>query len=286
MTRIAYVDGRFVPQYRAQVAMEDRGYQFADGVYEVVACYNGVFLDEASHLDRLERSLEALQIPLPCSRRGLSILWRELLRRNSAKDALLYLQITRGVQPRSHLYPNGLRPVLTMAALPMKYPAQQELEEGVGVALMEDLRWQRCDVKSIALLPNILNSNQAARQGMKEAWQISPEGYLTEGTSSNAFLVDETKVIHTHPANHHILGGVTRDAVMRIARDAGYEVREEAVAKDRIITMQEGFLTSTSCHILPVTRVDGKSLGDGMPGEVTKDLMMRYGEYVRSQTGK
>jgi D-alanine transaminase len=284
MARISYVDGRYLPSREASVAMEDRGYQFADGVYEVAAFMNQRLLDEARHLDRLERSLLAVAIPMPMTRRVLALKIRELMRRSRQGDGILYLQITRGAAPRNHLWSDNIRPVLTMSVFPAKFPSAALREKGCAVITAPDERWARCDIKSIALLPNVLARKKSASPELRETWLVNDAGVITEGSSTNVFIVTKSGRIITHPADHHILGGVTRDVALEIARDHQIPVEERGFTRAEMADASEAFLTSTSNFVLPVVMIDGKKLGDGTPGPVTRRLMALYDEHLERET--
>ena len=284
MARISYVDGQFLPSHLAQVAMQDRGYQFADGVYEVAAFMNARLLDEARHLDRLERSLAALAIPMPMTRRALTLKLYELMRRSHQRDGLLYLQITRGAAPRNHLWPQGMRPVLTMSVFPPKFPGAALRAKGCAVITAADERWARCDIKSISLLPNVLARKKSATPELRETWLVNETGVITEGSSTNAFLVTTQGKIITHPADHHILGGVTRDVVLELARSHQIPVEERGFTPRELAEAAEAFLTSTSNFVLPVVVVDGNKVGDGTPGTVTRRLMALYDHHIEQET--
>jgi D-alanine transaminase len=199
MARIAYVNGRYLPLQSAAVAAEDRGYQFADGVYEVIKVLGGEPRDLERHLDRLARSHAALEIAPPMTRRALESVLRETLRRNQLSNALLYVQVTRGSAPRNHLFPRRARPSLVVTVRRPAFPGEREREEGVGVITRPDLRWGRCDIKSISLLPNVLARQSAAAAGCREAWLVDGEGSVTEGSASNAYIVDAGGRLITHP---------------------------------------------------------------------------------------
>lgn len=284
MARISYVNGRYLPSHLARVAMEDRGYQFADGVYEVAAFINGRLLDEARHLDRLERSLAALAIPMPMTRRALTLKLYELMRRSHQQHGLLYLQITRGAAPRNHLWPEAIRPVLTMSVFPAKFPSPALRAKGCAVITAADERWARCDIKSISLLPNVLARKKSAMPELRETWLVNAEGRITEGSSTNAFLVTKQGKIITHPADHHILGGVTRDVVLELARHHQILVEERGFTPAELAEAAEAFLTSTSNFVLPVVAVDGRPIGNGAPGAVTRRLMALYDDHIEKET--
>ena len=280
MARIAYVNGCYRPLQNATVAAEDRGYQFADGVYEVIKVLGGRPCDLERHLDRLERSLAALEIAPPMPRRALESVLFETLRRNRLADALLYLQITRGTAPRNHLFPKRARPSLVITARRPVFPGEREREEGVGVITRPDLRWGRCDIKSISLLPNVLARQSAAAAGCREAWLIDREGMVTEGSASNAYIVDASGRLVTHPLSERILGGVTRSVILELARRDGIEVVERPFFLDEAHGAREAALSSTSSWLLPVTAIDGRPVSNGMPGHVVRRLMALYGGHL------
>jgi D-alanine transaminase len=262
------------------VAVEDRGYQFADGVYEVIKVLRGQPRDLERHLDRLARSLAALDIAPPMPRRALVSVLHETLRRNRLGDALLYLQITRGAAPRNHLFPKRARPSLVVTVRRPAFPGAREREHGVGVISLPDLRWGRCDIKSIGLLPNVLARQSAAAAGCREAWLIDRDGRVTEGSASNAYIVDGSGRLITHPLNERILGGVTRAVVLELARKDGLEVVEQPFSLDEAYAAREAALSSTSSWLLPVTAIDGRPVSNGMPGHVVRRLMALYAGHL------
>jgi D-alanine transaminase len=280
MARIAYVNGRYRPLRGAAVAAEDRGYQFADGVYEVIKVLSGQPRDLARHLDRLARSLAALDITPSMTRRALESVLHETLRRNRLSNALVYLQITRGTAPRNHLFPKRARPSLVITVRRPAFPGEREREEGVGVITEPDLRWGRCDIKSISLLPNVLARQSAAAAGCREAWLVDREGMVTEGSASNAYIVDGAGRLITHPLNERILGGVTRSVVLELARQDGIEVVEQPFSVDEAHAAREAALSSTSSWLLPVTTIDGRPVSNGMPGHVVRRLMALYAAHL------
>lgn len=284
MARIAYVNGKYLPSHLATVAMEDRGYQFADGVYEVSAFINNRLLDEDKHLDRLERSLEKLEIPMPMARSALKVKIRELMRLSEKTYGLIYLQITRGAAPRNHLWKDTMKPVLTMCVLPAKFPTAALREKGCAVMTAPDERWGRCDIKSIALLPNILARKKADKPELRETWLIK-NGVITEGSSTNAFIVAGNKII-THPADNQILGGVTRDVLLKLAAEHQIPVEERGFTPAEMSKATEAFITSTSNFVMPVTIIDGKAVGDGKVGAITKRLMEIYDAHLDREVGE
>ncbi len=276
MARIAYVDGRFLPISARAVAIEDRGLQFAHGVYEVIKAVGGRLLDLDRHLDRLDRSLAAIACPPPMARPALVLLLEELLRRNRLADATVYLQVSRGVAPRNHAWPEGLRPSFVATVRPARFPSPSEQREGVRVVTFPDERWARCDIKSIALLPNVLAKQKAVAAGCREAWLVDRDGLVTEGASSNAWIVDREGVLVTRPLGPAILGGVTRDVLLELARGAGIPVAERPFTVAEAVAAREAFLTSTTSLVLPVTRIDGAPVANGRPGTITRKLAALY----------
>jgi D-alanine transaminase len=276
MSRIAYAGGRYRPIGSPAVQVEDRGLQFADGVYEVIKRVGGRLCDLERHLDRLERSLAALAIAMPVSRAALITVIRETLRRNPVRDALIYLQVDRGVAPRHHLCPPDTRPTLIVTVRRASFPRARELAEGVSVLTLPDQRWKRCDIKSVNLLANVLARQQAAEAGNREVWLYDAQGHITEGASSNAYIVDRRGRVVTRPLGPEILGGVTREVVLELAGVEGVEVVERPFSVAEAYEAREAFLTSTSSLVLPVTTIDGRTIANGMPGSVTRLLLAQY----------
>jgi D-alanine transaminase len=286
MPRIAYVNGAYVPLAEAAVSIEDRGYQFADGVYEVAAALDRRLFDWDAHVARLRRNLAALSIDEPMSPRALDLVGRRLLAKNGWANALLYIQVTRGVARRDHPFPARARPSLVMTARPYDYaPRVRQQATGIKVLTQPDQRWARCDIKSIALLPNVL-AKQAARQaGAFEAWMIEADGTVTEGASTNAWIVERDGTLVTHPADHKILPGVMRDTLMRLARDAGYRIVERPFTLGEARAAPEAFITSTSAPCIGVVAIDGQPVGDGAPGATTLRLGRLLWDEIARQTG-
>jgi D-alanine transaminase len=280
MSRIAYVNGRYRPLAAAEIPAEDRGYLFADGAYEVIAVIDRRCVDLAPHLDRLERSLGELRIRPPRSRAALELVLAETLRRNGLRDAKLYIQVTRGTAPRDQAFPAAARPSLLVTVRALRPTPARDREQGVAVVTRPDIRWQRCDIKSVALLPNVLARQEAAEAGCREAWLLAPDGQVREGSTSNAWIVDAGSVVRTHPADRRILGGITRRAVIDLARRERIEVHEEAFTREEALAAREAFLTSTTSGVLPVVRVDGAPVGEGRPGPVTQRLQALYDAYA------
>lgn len=283
MSRFAYVSGRYLRHGEASVPIEDRGYQFADGVYEVIAVHGGKLVDRDAHLHRLDRSLHELRIAKPVSDRVLVTILERIVKLNRIGDGIVYLQITRGVAPRDHAFPAGVRPQLVVTARRAKPVDPKLIEQGAAIISIPDQRWARCDIKSVSLLPNVLGKQAAREAGATEAWQVDAQGMVTEGTSSNAWIVTCDGAIVTRPASNAILNGITRLVVLEIARESNLELVERAFSLDEAKAASEAFLTSTTSPVVPVTRLDGAPIGDGMPGPVTQRLRQRMQRHLAAQ---
>jgi D-alanine transaminase len=275
MSRIAYVNGRYVPHREAAVHIEDRGYQFADGVYEVTAVKNGRLVDEDLHLKRLARSLKELRIAPPMSEAALKFVSREVIRRNRVKDGIVYLQMTRGVAPRDHAFPAKSETSVVLTSRRAKSSAKAA-EDGVKVITIPDIRWARCDIKSVSLLPNILGKQQAKEVGAYEAWQIDEEGNVTEGTSSNAWIVTKSGEVVTRHVDNAILNGTTRLALLDILKREGLSFKERSFSLEEAKSAREAFVTSTSSMVTPVVQIDDTVIGNGRPGSVAERLRAFY----------
>lgn len=280
MSRVAYVNGRYVPQAAATVHVEDRGYQFGDGVYEVCEILRGALVDETRHLDRLDRSLNELQIRRPMARPALSQVLRETVRRNRVRDGLVYVQVTRGVAPRDHAFPNSEVPpsiVVTARSIdPEKGRAMAET--GIEVITVPDNRWDRVDIKTVSLLPNVLARQAAAEQGATEAWFVDSDGYVTEGSSTNAWIVDVEGRLITRSADRGILRGITRSVIIDLLEREGLELAERAFTVDEAKRAREAFVTSATKQAMPVVRIDGQAIGNGRPGSIVARLRSVYHE--------
>jgi D-alanine transaminase len=285
MSRIAYVNGRYLPLRRASVHIEDRGYQFADAVYEVIAARGSKLVDEAMHLSRLHRSLDALRIRAPMGDAALKLVMREVLRRNAVSDGALYLQVSRGSAPRDFPFPRHAEPSLVMTARRSHGPAAKLVEEGVGVITIPDIRWGRPDIKSVSLLPNALGKQQAREKGAYEAWQVDRDGNVTEGTSSNAWIVTAEGEVLTRQADTSILNGVTRLGLIGLLAREGLRISERPFSVAEAKAAREAFLTSTTNFILPVVSIDGTPIGNGHPGSIVRRLREVYEAYAAAQGG-
>lgn len=278
MSRVAYVNGRYVPHGRACVHIEDRGYQFSDGVYEVCEVREGRLIDERRHLERLDRSLRELRIEAPMSTAALRIVLRETLRRNRVRDGLVYLQVSRGVARRDHAFPPaGTRPSLVVTARSLDREKQElAAADGVAVITVPENRWARVDIKAVSLLPNVLARQAAREQGAREAWFVDRDGLVTEGSSSNAWIVTERGVLVTRPAEHGILRGITRAVVLEVAASQNLHVEERPFSVSEAKAAREAFLTAASQIVMPVIKIDGQTVGDGRPGEVALALRAEF----------
>lgn len=285
MSRISYVNGVYLLHHQASVHIEDRGYQFSDGVYEYIAFYNGKLVDGDLHFARLERSLREIELTQPMSRAALNIVVRELIERNGKADGGLYIQITRGVAKRDHAFPKNTAPALVMTVCRAKLPKDSEVRDGVKVITQPDIRWGRRDIKSISLLPNLLAKQKAAEVGAREAWLVDGD-IISEGSASNSYIVSKAGDLITHPANEFILGGITRDVVLALARKEGIKVHERVFTLAEVKQASEAFITSTSANVLPVVKINEMTVGDGKVGNVTRRLNQLYTAHIFKQTGK
>ena len=271
MSRIANVNGVYLPHPLATTHIEDRGYQFADGVYEVIALVAGQLLDLDPHLDRLEYSLNEVRIDFPFSRVTLKHIIHILQRKNRLHDGMIYLQVTRGVSPRSHEFPLKARPTLVITCryvCPIK--TRQRREEGVKLISLPDLRWGRRDIKSISLLPNILGKQKAVDAGAYEAILINHKGHITETNSTNFWIIPEEGVLQTHPPSNDILKGITRQRLIKLATALGMTIKEEPFTLHEVLRAKEAFLSSSVSGIIPVIQIDTHKIGYGHVSQLIK----------------
>ncbi len=277
-----YINGSFELKTNAVVSIEDRGFNFSDGVYEVMAFADQKILNFKKHVRRLDNSLLELRIPQPfVNVKSLELIITKLIKLNNLNDGFIYLQITRGNAKRNHLFPNKINPNIVIFTFNLNIDKKIK-SNGVKVGLTEDLRWSRCDIKSISLLPNVLEKQKAYENGYYEYWQIR-NSIVTEGSTSNAFIVNKNNQIITHPINNFILGGVTRDSVIEIAKKEKIEVIEQGFSPDEIDNCKEAFLTSTTVGVLPVVKIENRKVNSGMPGRITKNLIKKYNNYLLDQ---
>lgn len=283
MSRFAYVNGRFVRHGEAAVPIEDRGYQLADGVYEVWAVFDGKLADAEGHFARLWRSLDALRIAHPMSQASLTMVLREAVRRNKVKEGLCYLQITRGVAKRDHAFPNpAVPPAIVVTAKSLDRSATEaKAAKGASVISVPENRWGRCDIKSIGLLPNVLAKQAARERGALEAWFVDDMGLVTEGASSNAWIIDAEGALRTRDTNANILRGVTRSTLLEVIRETGLPFSEKPFTIAEAQAAKEAFITGAGSLVTPITQIDGVKLGDGQPGPVAIGLRRSYMERAR-----
>lgn len=283
MTRVAYVNGRYVPHGSAAVHVEDRGFQFADGVYEVWAVLDGKLADLEGHLTRLERSLGELRMDAPMGRAALLNVVRETVRRNRVRDGLAYIQVTRGQARRDHVFPApGTPPSLVVTAKPLNMAAAEaKARAGGAVITTPETRWARCDIKTVALLPNVLAKQAAKEAGAVEAWFVDREGYVTEGGSTNAWIVDQQGRLRTRDTRANILRGITRHTLIEVAREAQFAVDEAPFTVEEALHAKEAFITAASLFVTPIVKIDGQPVGDGRPGPVALRLRDLYLAHAR-----
>jgi len=278
MSRIAYVNGQYLPREHAMVSVEDRGYQFADGVYEVCEVRAGQLVDERRHMTRLARSLGELRIARPMSEKALSVVMHETVRRNRVRDGVVYVQVTRGVARRDFLFPAADTPpsivVTSRSADPVRL--EETAAEGIGVITVPDIRWQRVDIKSVALLPNVLAKQAARDKGAREAWMVDAKGPVTEGGSSNAWIVTRDGTLVTRPLGQDILSGITRSVVLDLIKAQSLAFEERSFTVEEAYAAREAFVTSASQIVQPVVSIDGRPVGNGAPGLVASALRRDY----------
>jgi D-alanine transaminase len=284
MSRIAYVNGRYLPMRDAKVHVEDRGYQFADAVYEVCEVRGGRLIDERRHIERLGRSLAALRIAMPMTRAALGVVLREVVARNRIGYGIVYLQITRGVARRDHGFPSPpVEPSLVVTARPLNLARNEALAaKGIAVVSVPDNRWGRVDIKTVGLLPNVLARQAAIEQGARDAWFVDQAGAVTEGASTNAWIVTQAGAVVTRHADHAILRGITRTVLFDAIKAQGLTVEERAFTLEEAYAAREAFVTAASQIVLPVVRIDGRRIGDGKPGPVATMLRREFHRYAET----
>lgn len=278
MARIAYVNGRYLPRATACVSVEDRGFQFADGVYEVCEIKDGRLIDERRHMVRLERSLKELRMACPMSAAALSVVLHETVHCNRVRDGIVYLEITRGAAKRDFPFPpEGTRATVVVTARSTDQARLEQLAaEGVAVITVPDIRWGRVDIKTVALLPNVLAKQQARDAGAREAWLVDGQGRVTEGASSNAWIVTREGTLVTHPLGRDILPGITRAVVIAVIKAQGLPFEERPFTVEEAYTAREAFITSASQVVLPVVTIDSRPIGNGAPGLIAAGLRRDY----------
>jgi D-alanine transaminase len=281
MSRIAFVNGVYRRHADALVNIEDRGYQFGDGVYEVCEIRDGVLVDETPHLARLERSLAALRIEAPIGLAALKLIMREIVARNRVRDGLVYIQITRGVAPRDHGFPAAVRASLVVSAKPLdRRKGEANAATGVKVIALPDERWRHPEIKSLQLLPNVLAKQAAREQGAYEAWLVDDEGKITEGASTNAWIVDAEGRLTTRHADRAILRGVARQTLLALLAEQGLAVAERPFSLEETYAAREAFLTSAGNGVMPIVAVNDRLIGDGRPGPVAVALREKFRRFA------
>lgn len=287
MSRIVYVNGRYVPYAQAAVHVEDRGFQFADAIYEVCEVRDGQLVDEPRHMARLARSLSELQINEPMRAAALAHVMRQVIRRNHVRNGLVYLQVTRGAGPREFYFPAAeVKPTVVCLARSVS-PARLEANAAVGIAVksMPDIRWQRCDIKTVMLLPACLAKEAARKEGAREAWLVDKDGFVTEGASSNAWIVDASGVVITRKLGADILPGVTRATLLDEIKQEGMQLIERPFTLAEAHAAREAFITSATQTVMPVVRIDGRPVGDGKPGPVVARLRLKFHHFADISSG-
>jgi len=277
--RIAYLNGQFLPLAEARIPIMDRGFLFGDGIYEVTAVVNGRLIDNAPHLARLDRSLREIGIANPHDLAGWTAIQTELVALNRFREGLIYIEVTRGVAERDFLSPDDLAPTVVMVTQDKAILDNPAADRGIGIITLADQRWARRDIKSVSLLAQVLAKRAARDAGVAEAWMVE-DGYVTEGASSTAFIVTPGREIVTRPLSHAVLPGITRETILRVAREHGYTLVERPFTVVEALGAAEAFITSASTIAMPVITIDGQPVGDGRPGPVVKALRAYYFEAV------
>ncbi|NRD76163.1 D-amino-acid transaminase [Bacillus sp. BRMEA1] len=279
----AILNGQLIDRSEAKVDIEDRGYQFGDGVYEVIRIYNGKMFTVNMHLERLAKSLDSIGISFPFTEQQLTEMLEMLIEKNNLQLGIIYLQVTRGVAPRNHAFPaEPVQPMLVAYTKQLERPIHH-LQNGVKTMLVEDMRWLRCDIKSLNLLGNILAKQKAAESGCFEAIQHRGQA-VTEGSSTNVFIV-KNKLLITHPSDQHILRGITKEVILQLCREHDISIEERVFTLEELAAADEVFLSSTTSEIMPITEVDGKMVGNGLPGPITRKLQAGFVQEIEKQCG-
>src|SRR5438552_6724227 len=283
MSRIVYVNGEYGPEEEGKVSIFDRGFLFADGVYEVTAVVHGKLIDYEPHMERLDRSLKEIRMAWPCSKAELKEMHDELVKRNRLDQGWIYMQVTRGAADRDFKFPKNGASTLIAFTQTKNLIDNPDAVTGVKVVTVSDIRWQRRDIKSVMLLAPVLGKQEAYEKGGLEGWMVE-DGRVTEGTSSNAYIVKDGRVI-TRPLSASILAGVTRRSLFRLARERNVAIEERAFTPEEAYAADEAFLTSATNFVLPIVEIDGRRIGGGQPGPVVRKLREIYLEEVRAQAG-
>jgi D-alanine transaminase len=274
MSRIAYVNGRYIPHAAANVHIEDRGFQFADGVYEVCEVREGFIVDLTRHLDRLDRSLGELSMTWPMGRAALTRVIRETIRRNNVTDGMFYLQVTRGAAKRDHVFPDRTVPptLVVTAKRTDRAAASAKAAKGIHVITLPENRWDRVDIKTVGLLPNVLARQKAKEQGAAEAWFVGENGMVKEGAATNAWIITQDGALVTRPAEHGILRGVTRTTLFEVAAKLGLRIEEREFSVEEAKRARESFISAATTLVMPVVAIDGVPVANGAPGSLSLSL--------------
>ena len=274
MSRIVYVNGAYLPEEQAKISVFDRGFLFADGVYEVSSVLRGKLVDNQGHLARLHRSLGELDMAAPASDREIEAIQNTLIDRNRVDEGLVYLQVTRGAADRDFAYPQGVAPSLVMFTQQKNVVGSPQADDGIAVIAVSDIRWKRRDIKTVGLLAPCMAKMQAKAAGADDAWLVE-DGYVTEGSSNNAFIISRGALV-TRQLGNEILAGITRRAVLKLAQEQRLKIEERPFRIEEAVGASEAFITSATTFVMPVTSIDGHPVADGRPGKLTKRLRDLY----------
>jgi len=282
MSRIVYVNGAFVPEEEAKISVFDRGFLFADGVYEVSSVLNGKLIDNAGHMVRLHRSLNELDMPAPCSDAEIEAAQIKLIKDNNVVEGLVYLQVTRGAADRDFAYPKDAKASLVMFTQSKPLLSDPTADKGISVITLPDLRWGRRDIKTVGLLYPCMAKMEAKAKGAHDAWLMDDDGFITEGTSNNAYIITKDGTIVTRQLSNAILHGITRKAVLAIAKDNDLKIEERPFTPAEAQNAQEAFFTSASAFVMPVVKINDQNIGDGTPGPIAQKLRKMYIEIAQN----
>lgn len=282
MARVAYVNGRYCPHNQATIHIEDRGLQFADSVYEVAYVYKGQLIDAIPHLDRLSYSLGELEIPVPMKQRPLLLVIEEMIRRNNLSTGLIYIQVTRGTAPRDFPYPRQAKPNIMMTARAMAPFDPNQSLKGIKVMSLPDIRWLRRDIKTTALLAASMSKEKALSAGFDDAWLLDGNNLITEGTSNNAWIINQDGSLQTRPPSHDILNGITRRSIMTLAQKKNIPVIEKAFSLDEAYAAQAAFISSASACIKPIVQINDQKIADGQVPAIAQEIANLYHQFLES----
>ncbi len=281
MSRIVYVNGAYVPEEEANISVFDRGFLFADGIYEVSAVVDGKLVDNDAHMARLSRSLKMINVPAPLSDEDIIAMQKELIKRNNLTEGVVYMQITRGAADRDFVYSADMKPTLVAFTQVKKLIGSASQQNGIAVHVLEDIRWQRRDIKTVMLLAQVIAKQEATANGCQDAW-MQEDGYITEGASSSAFIITADDVLIVRPNSNAILPGCTRLAMLKIAEENNLKIEERRFTLEEAINAKEAFQTSASGFVTPVVKIAGKTIADGKPGANTRSLQDKYIELAKA----